>query len=205
MDGSVREHRRVRALFISDVHLGMRPTRIGLLLDFLALARRRHDLSRRRHPRWLAARQGLALAARVQRLRAGACSTRPRPAREIVYLPGNHDEFLREYLGTYFGEIEFVDRTVHTTAQGKTYLVIHGDQFDVVVRARQVARACRRLGLSLRAAHQPRDQLGAPAARVLLLVAELVGEAEGQERGERDRPLRGGAVARGAASPASTA
>jgi len=51
----------------------------------------------------------------------------------MVVLPGNHDEFLRDYLGTYFGEVEFVDRTVHTTAQGKTYLVIHGDQFDVVV------------------------------------------------------------------------
>ncbi len=52
----------------------------------------------------------------------------------IIYLPGNHDELLREYLGTYFGEIEFVDRTVHVTAKGKTYLVIHGDQFDVVVK-----------------------------------------------------------------------
>jgi len=51
----------------------------------------------------------------------------------VVVLPGNHDEFLREYLGTYFGGVEFVDRTIHTTAQGRTYLVIHGDQFDVVV------------------------------------------------------------------------
>jgi UDP-2,3-diacylglucosamine pyrophosphatase LpxH len=51
----------------------------------------------------------------------------------MVYLPGNHDEFLRENLGTYFGEVECVDRTVHTTLQGKTYLVIHGDQFDIVV------------------------------------------------------------------------
>jgi UDP-2,3-diacylglucosamine pyrophosphatase LpxH len=51
----------------------------------------------------------------------------------VVYLPGNHDEFLREYLGTYFGEIELVERTIHTSATGKTYLVIHGDQFDVVV------------------------------------------------------------------------
>ncbi|RUT33220.1 UDP-2,3-diacylglucosamine diphosphatase [Arsenicitalea aurantiaca] len=51
----------------------------------------------------------------------------------IVVLPGNHDEFLREYLGTYFGEVQFVDRTIHTSAQGKTYLVMHGDQFDVVV------------------------------------------------------------------------
>jgi UDP-2,3-diacylglucosamine pyrophosphatase LpxH len=51
----------------------------------------------------------------------------------MVVLPGNHDEFLREYLGTYFGEVEFVDQTVHTTAIGRTYLVLHGDQFDVVV------------------------------------------------------------------------
>ena len=121
------------------------------------------------------------------------------------YLPGNHDEFLREYLGTYFGEVEFVDRTVHTTAHGKTYLVIHGDQFDVVVDARQVARPCRRLGLSRGAPRQHRHQLGAAPAGPALLVAERLGQAQGQERRLRHRPLRGGAVARGARNRASTA
>ncbi|MEO1102977.1 MAG: UDP-2,3-diacylglucosamine diphosphatase, partial [Pseudomonadota bacterium] len=52
----------------------------------------------------------------------------------IIYLPGNHDEFLREYLGTHFGGVEVVDSVVHETADGKRLLVIHGDQFDVVVR-----------------------------------------------------------------------
>src|SRR5690606_33429943 len=56
---------------------------------------------------------------------------------QIVYLPGNHDEFLRDYLGTYFGDVQIVDRTIHITADGKQYLVIHGDQFDVVVRHAQ--------------------------------------------------------------------
>lgn len=132
MTTEAREVRRVRALFISDVHLGMRPTRINQLIDFL----RRHDadaiylvgdivdgwrLAKAWH--WPAEYNILGELLIEKALRG----TR------MVVLPGNHDEFLREYLGTYFGEIEFVDRTVHTTALGKTYLVIHGDQFDVVV------------------------------------------------------------------------
>jgi UDP-2,3-diacylglucosamine pyrophosphatase LpxH len=131
--GGVREHRRLRALFISDVHLGMRPTRIALLLDFL----RWHDADTiylvgdildgwRLAKAWHWPPEYSAFAQAI--LDKAAAGTK------VVYLPGNHDEFLREYLGTYFGEVEFVDRTVHTTAQGKTYLVIHGDQFDVVVR-----------------------------------------------------------------------
>ena len=127
------EVRRVRALFISDVHLGMRPARVTLLIDFL----RRHDaetiylvgdildgwrLAKSWH--W-PAEYDVLVQILLDKAAAGT---------KVIYLPGNHDEFLREYLGTYFGEVEFVDRTVHTTAQGKTYLVIHGDQFDVVVR-----------------------------------------------------------------------
>jgi UDP-2,3-diacylglucosamine pyrophosphatase LpxH len=119
-------------LFISDVHLGMRPARTLQLIDFL----RWHDadvmylvgdivdgwrLAKSWH--WPAEYDEL-----VQIMMAKAAA-----GTRMVVLPGNHDEFLRDYLGTYFGEVEFVDRTVHTTAQGKTYLVIHGDQFDVVV------------------------------------------------------------------------
>ncbi|HEV7278531.1 MAG TPA: UDP-2,3-diacylglucosamine diphosphatase [Devosiaceae bacterium] len=127
-----RRVRRVRALFLSDVHLGMRAARVDQLIDFL----RWHDaesiylvgdlvdgwrLAKNWH--WPSEYHVLAEAL-IDKALAGA---------RIVVLPGNHDEFLREYLGTYFGEVEFVDRTVHTTAQGKTYLVMHGDQFDVVV------------------------------------------------------------------------
>lgn len=127
-----REVRRVRALFISDVHLGMRASRVLQLLDFL----RWHEadtiylvgdildgwrLAKTWH--WPPEYHTL-VEVFIAKALAGT---------RIVVLPGNHDEFLREYLGTYFGEVQFVDRTVHTTAQGKTYLVIHGDQFDVVV------------------------------------------------------------------------
>lgn len=125
--------RQVRAIFISDVHLGMKAIRLSQLLSFL----RAHEAQTiylvgdivdgwrlAKSWRWTSAYTEL-LDLLLQKGLAGA---------RIVYLPGNHDEFLREYLGTYFGEVELVDQTVHTTAQGRSYLVIHGDQFDVVVR-----------------------------------------------------------------------
>jgi UDP-2,3-diacylglucosamine pyrophosphatase LpxH len=52
----------------------------------------------------------------------------------IVYIPGNHDEFLRQYYGTHFGGIEVIEQTIHEGADGKRYLVIHGDMFDLVVQ-----------------------------------------------------------------------
>lgn len=125
--------KRVRALFLSDVHLGMKTIRVGQLIDFL----RSHEAETiylvgdivdgwRLQKTWRWTDEYNQVVELL--LAKAAAGTR------IIYLPGNHDEFLREYLGTYFGEIEFVDRTVHVTAKGKTYLVIHGDQFDVVVK-----------------------------------------------------------------------
>ncbi len=125
--------RRVRALFISDVHIGMRTIQLHRLLDFL----KHHDAETiylvgdivdgwRLQKKWRWPDEYNELAQIF--LDKAANGTK------IVYLPGNHDEFMRDYLGTYFGEIEFVDRAIHTSAQGQTYLVIHGDQFDVVVR-----------------------------------------------------------------------
>lgn len=126
------ERRRVRALFLSDVHLGMRAICIRQLMDFL-----RHIEAEtiylvgdivdgwklQKSWRWPPEYNELVQIL-LEKAIAGA---------RVIYLPGNHDEFLREYLGTYFGEIELVDRVVHTGAGGGKYLVIHGDQFDVVV------------------------------------------------------------------------
>jgi UDP-2,3-diacylglucosamine pyrophosphatase LpxH len=49
-------------------------------------------------------------------------------------VPGNHDEFLRDYLGSHFGGVEVTQEAVHETADGKRLLVIHGDEFDGVVK-----------------------------------------------------------------------
>jgi UDP-2,3-diacylglucosamine pyrophosphatase LpxH len=119
-----REVRQVRALFLSDVHLGMKPTRVKQLIDFLRV----HDAETiylvgdildgwRLAKAWHWPEEYNVLTQIL--LDKATAGTR------VVYLPGNHDEFLREYLGTYFGEIELVDRTIHTSATGRTYLVIN--------------------------------------------------------------------------------
>lgn len=127
------ETRRFRSLFISDVHLGTKGCQAEMLLDFLKI----HDADviylvgdivdgwrLRRAWYWPQAHNDV-----VQKLlRKG------RKGARLVYLPGNHDEFLRTYYGVHFGGIEVVETVVHETADGRRFLVIHGDFFDVVVR-----------------------------------------------------------------------
>lgn len=127
------EAKHFRALFISDVHLGTRGCQSDLLLDFLKyndaetvyLVGDIADGWRlKRSWYWPQAHNDV-----VQKiLRKG------RKGARIVYLPGNHDEFLRGFLGTHFGGVEVTDSIIHTSASGRKYLVIHGDQFDVVIR-----------------------------------------------------------------------
>jgi UDP-2,3-diacylglucosamine pyrophosphatase LpxH len=57
-----------------------------------------------------------------------------RKGARIVYIPGNHDSFMRDYPGVHFGGIEVEKSIIHEAADGKRYLVLHGDEFDVVVR-----------------------------------------------------------------------
>nr|WP_193757777.1 UDP-2,3-diacylglucosamine diphosphatase [Pseudovibrio sp. W64] len=120
-------------MFLSDVHLGTRGCQADLLLDFL----KQNDADTvylvgdiidgwrlKRSWYWPQLHNDV-----VQKLlRKG------RKGARIVYIPGNHDEFLRDFFGIHFGGVEVVDQVIHEGANGKRYLVIHGDQFDVVVR-----------------------------------------------------------------------
>lgn len=123
---------KFRALFISDVHLGSKASQAGFLLDFL----RFHDaqtiylvgdiidgwrLKRAWH--WPQSHNDV-----VQKLLRKA-----RKGTRVIYIAGNHDEFLRQFQGTHFGGIEVLDRCIHESADGRKYLVVHGDQFDVIV------------------------------------------------------------------------
>ena len=125
--------RSLRALFLSDIHLGTRDCQADLLLDFMRV----HEAETiylvgdivdgwrmRRSWFWTQSHNDV-----VQKLLRKA-----RKGARVVYIPGNHDEFLRDYLGTHFGGVEVMDRCVHEAADGRRFLVIHGDQFDVVVR-----------------------------------------------------------------------
>jgi len=122
-----------RTLWISDVHLGTAGCKAEYLLDFL-----RHNESEtlylvgdiidawqlRRNWYWRQAHNDV-----IQKILRKA-----RKGTRVIYVPGNHDEPLRDYLGLAFGGIDILDEVVHTTADGKRMLVIHGDLFDGVIR-----------------------------------------------------------------------
>jgi UDP-2,3-diacylglucosamine pyrophosphatase LpxH len=57
-----------------------------------------------------------------------------RKGTRVVFIPGNHDEGLRDYCGLHFGGVEVLRDAIHETATGKRYVVMHGDEFDVIVR-----------------------------------------------------------------------
>lgn len=54
----------------------------------------------------------------------------------VVYIPGNHDGVLRDYVGGRIGGIELVADAIHETATGLRLLVKHGDEFDCVTSKR---------------------------------------------------------------------
>jgi len=128
----VATRRRFRSLFISDVHLGCRYAQAEAFLSFLESAQPEQlyivgdfidgwRLSRKWH--WQ--RVYVRILQRIVQLAAQGT--------QINYAPGNHDEFLRDFLHD-FGLIHVADQFVHTTVDGRRFVVLHGDQFDDVER-----------------------------------------------------------------------
>ena len=130
-DESLRK--RYRTIFISDVHLGTPGCQATALLDFLK-AHPSDNLylvgdiidgwQLRRKWYWPQAHNDV-----VQKL-----LKRARKGCRVVFIPGNHDEFAREFIGHCFGDIEVMEEAVHITADGRQLWVIHGDYFDAVVQ-----------------------------------------------------------------------
>jgi UDP-2,3-diacylglucosamine pyrophosphatase LpxH len=151
--GRRRPPRNLRALFLSDIHLGSRACRSDRLIEFL------------RHHR---ADAIYLVGDIVDGWRLRANWYRPTAHDEILrellhaaqqgvrvtYVPGNHDEFLRDYCGTHFAGIEVVESTIHTAADGRRYIVVHGDRFDRLVdRTRRLAPIAHRANLTVIAAN----------------------------------------------------
>jgi UDP-2,3-diacylglucosamine pyrophosphatase LpxH len=133
MLASANDPRQFRTIFLSDIHLGRRGCQAEELIDFL----RHHEAETiylvgdivdgwelRSGWYWPQAHNDV-----VQKLLRQA-----RKGVRLIYIPGNHDEFLRDYYGTHFGGVEVLESTIHVAADGRRYLVIHGDLFDVVIR-----------------------------------------------------------------------
>ncbi len=120
-------------IFLSDIHLGTRGCQSDLLLDFL----KRHHCRRLYLVGDIV--DGWRLKSSIYWPQAHTNVLRrfltlARRDTEVVYVTGNHDEFLRRYSNLSFGNITLVDEAEHETADGRRLLVIHGDQFDVITR-----------------------------------------------------------------------
>lgn len=124
-----------RSIFISDVHLGTRGCRSEFLADFLHRVSCEHlflvgdiiDGWRLRKSWYWDANHDEVLRLILRHARGGA---------EVTYIPGNHDEMFRAWLplGLEIAGIRLRKEAVHVTALGKRLLVMHGDEFDSVVR-----------------------------------------------------------------------
>jgi UDP-2,3-diacylglucosamine pyrophosphatase LpxH len=122
---------RVRSVFVSDVHLGTRACQAERLLEFLKAYPSEYlfligDIvdfwAMSRSVNWAPAHNTV-----VQKV-----LRRARHGDTVIFIPGNHDEALRAHTGTVFGDIRVEQEWVHTAADGRRYLLVHGDEYDQV-------------------------------------------------------------------------
>lgn len=121
-----------RSLWISDVHLGTRESKAAFLLDFLAHHRAEHyylvgDIfdgwALQRSWYWPPSHNDVVQALLDKARQA-----------QMTYIPGNHDEAARRFPELKLGGITIETQATHTTADGRRFLVLHGDEFDGVIR-----------------------------------------------------------------------
>ena len=122
-----------RTVFLSDLHLGFRGVRtdelsaflkhmrceriylVGDVIDLMSLRQRWH---------WPVSHNQI-----VRRILKHA-----KRGAHVVYIPGNHDDALRQYAGVDFGGVRVALQAIHRTADGRSLLVTHGDEYDLVVQ-----------------------------------------------------------------------
>ena len=127
-----RRSRKVRTLFLSDIHLGYKQARVRELNEFLRGIEAEtivlvgdivDALSLSKRFFWSAEHTSV-----VRTLLA-----RQRSGSRLIYVPGNHDASLAMFAEMLQGQLEVHREWVHRTARGQRLLVMHGDQFDGVV------------------------------------------------------------------------
>jgi UDP-2,3-diacylglucosamine pyrophosphatase LpxH len=129
----VEEFHRYRTIWLSDIHLGTPGCQAFYLLDFL----RTHQADTlylvgdildgwqlKKGWYWPQAHNDV-----VQKILRAA-----RKGTKVIYIPGNHDEHLRQFVGLQLGGISVVEDAVHVAADGRRLWVVHGDLFDGVIR-----------------------------------------------------------------------
>jgi len=122
-----------RSIWVSDIHLGTRGCKAEYLLDFLRVTESEYlylvgdiiDGWRLKRSWYWAQSHNDVIQKLLRKARKGT---------KVIYVPGNHDEALRDYVDLQFGGITILRDAIHETASGKRLLIIHGDEFDGIVR-----------------------------------------------------------------------
>jgi UDP-2,3-diacylglucosamine pyrophosphatase LpxH len=124
---------RYRSVWISDVHLGFPGCNADYLLDFLHSTQCEYlylvgdiiDV-------WFMGKRVYWPQSHNNVIRA--ILGKAKHGTRVIYVPGNHDEVFRDYDGMTFGNVLIKNEALHITADGRRFLVTHGDEFDAVVR-----------------------------------------------------------------------
>lgn len=183
----------LRAVWISDVHLGSRSCRANLLLDFLRRTRCEVlylvgdiiDLESLRRDLYWPDSHTEVLRTLLRMSYEGT---------KVIYIPGNHDDALRAYVGAKLGNVELANEVIHTTRTGRKLLVMHGDRFDAIVRGRGLgvllgAQACLTLLELNRFVHWLHDLAGRPYWSLAQHVKSRVGAVRRYVERYRDAAL----------------
>ncbi|MGD2168178.1 MAG: UDP-2,3-diacylglucosamine diphosphatase [Gammaproteobacteria bacterium] len=125
-------------VWISDIHLGTRACRVDMLIDFLDntqcdklyLVGDIVDLERLRSSFYWPPAHTKVLRKLLKKCQQGT---------EVIYIPGNHDDEFRSFAGQRLGPIEVRRRDIHVTQEGKRLLILHGDEFDRLIRTPSLA------------------------------------------------------------------
>lgn len=125
---------RARTVFISDIHLGFKGCQAQYLLDFLRSVECQSiylvgdiiDL-------WALSKSFYWPQAHNDVIRT--ILGKAKHGTRVIYIPGNHDRVFRDHDGLVLGNVEIRREAIHQTADGRRFLVLHGDEFDSIVRA----------------------------------------------------------------------
>jgi UDP-2,3-diacylglucosamine pyrophosphatase LpxH len=126
-----KKKKKYKSIFLSDIHLGTKYCNAELLLEFLK------DTEAERYYLIGDIIDGWAMKNKTYWPQTHSNIIQyflklSKRDHQVIYITGNHDEFLREHSGLVLGNISLVDHFIHIGVNGKRYLLIHGDQFDLV-------------------------------------------------------------------------
>ena len=123
----------VRSVIVSDIHLGTPHSKVDEVTHFLKHVRcERLILNGDIIDGWRLRRDGVWTKAHTRFIRRVLTMIQKRDT-AVVYLRGNHDDFIGRLLPLAFEQLSLVEDYVLETKQGR-YLVLHGDVFDGVVK-----------------------------------------------------------------------